>query len=285
MQIKFFYPRWGMEHLSYDETFRRAKEAGYDGIDTSVPFEGRAREEIVNASKTYDMQVIGVQHASNGRNGEEYLSEFRQHIDNILSINPLFISSQTGRDFYDFEDNKKVFEYAKQVTEQTGVPIYHETHRNKALFCPKVGAQFIDALPHLQLTTDLSHWCNVSESYLQDQQKSIQKAISRTHYLHARVGHTQGPQVTDPRVPEWQEALQHHLGWWDAIVAARNADGTKLLVILPEFGPVPYMTVDPKTGKPLADQWEVNLYMRDLLKERYKEFVTDKTTATQTATV
>lgn len=284
MQIKFFCPRWGMEHLSYEETFRRAKEAGYDGIDTSVPFDARAKEEIKNASQSYELEVIGVQHASNGRNAEEYLNEFRQHIDNILSINPLFISSQTGRDFFDFADNQKIFEYARRVTEQTGVPIYHETHRNKALFYPKISAQFIDTFPFLQLTADLSHWCNVSESYLQDQTGSVQKAIGRARYLHARVGHTQGPQVTDPRAPEWQEALQHHLAWWDAIVAARRADGTKVLVILPEFGPVPYMTLDPKTGQPLGDQWEINLYMRDLLKVRYQELVTGKPQTVNPAT-
>jgi len=43
-----------------------------------------------------------------------------------------------------------------------------------------------------------------------------------------------------------------------------------ILTITPEFGPFPYMVSLPGTNEPIANQWEVNLFMMNLLKERYQ---------------
>ena len=45
--------------------------------------------------------------------------------------------------------------------------------------------------------------------------------------------------------------------------------GGKVFTITPEFGPWPYMPALPFTRQPITSQWEVNVYMRDLLKKRY----------------
>jgi len=88
--------------------------------------------------------------------------------------------------------------------------------------------------------------------------------------LHARVGYAEGPQVADPRAPEWQEALNNHLQWWDKVVyRISNQTGDNLVTISPEFGPHPYMVHLPGTSTPIANQWDVNLFMMELLKERY----------------
>ena len=47
----------------------------------------------------------------------------------------------------------------------------------------------------------------------------MELAITRTDHIHARVGYTEGPQITDPRVPEWKRALDFHLQCWDKVVA------------------------------------------------------------------
>jgi hypothetical protein len=43
----------------------------------------------------------------------------------------------------------------------------------------------------------------------------------------------------------------------------------EILTITPEFGPYPYMQHLPFTRMPVANQWEVNLYMKELLKKRF----------------
>lgn len=40
-----------------------------------------------------------------------------------------------------------------------GVPVYHETHRGRALYNPWVCRDLVRALPDLMLTADYSHWC------------------------------------------------------------------------------------------------------------------------------
>lgn len=78
------------------------------------------------------------------------------------------------------------------------------------------------------------------------------------------------PQVSDPRALEWQEALQRHMHWWDKVVALEKKE-SKPLTISPEFGPYPYMVHNPVTGQPLADQWEINLFMQRMLRKRYNQ--------------
>ena len=123
--------------------------------------------------------------------------------------------------------------------------------------------------PQLRLTADFSHWCNVSESLLEDQAESLALAIERTDHLHARVGHAQGPQVSDPRAPEWQPAVEAHLTWWDKVFTRHQQAGAATFTVTPEFGPAPYMPALPYTAQPVAEQWELNVHMMELLRERW----------------
>ncbi|MBS7233790.1 hypothetical protein KHA90_22490 [Flavobacterium psychroterrae] len=124
-----------------------------------------------------------------------------------------------------------------------------------------------------KITADFSHWCVVSESLLEQQEDAVNLAISRAIHIHARVGHTEGPQVNDPKAPEWQIAVSAHLKWWDQIVKERVDDAAEFLTITPEFGPVPYMQTIPFSTMPVSNQWEINVYMMNLLKSRYAEFL------------
>jgi hypothetical protein len=108
----------------------------------------------------------------------------------------------------------------------------------------------------------------VHEGFLKRQQEAVSAVIERSIQIHARVGHPQGPQVTHWRAPEHEIALNCHLAWWDAIVAARGK-ADEALVICPEFGPAPYQVSVPFTDQPLSDNWEINHSMMRFLKERY----------------
>jgi len=148
--------------------------------------------------------------------------------------------------------------------------VHHETHRGKFSFAAHITKQYLQKIPDLQITLDASHWVCVAESFLKNQQEAMHLAIERTEHIHARVGYEEGPQVPDPRVPEWQYALDMHLNWWDKIAARKTNEGTDaVLTITPEFGPFPYMVSMPFTQQAITNQWEVNAYMMQLLRERY----------------
>jgi len=272
MQIKFFCPKWGSDNITWDDFCAKVKAAGYDGVETPIPMNAAEKQEIADALQKHGLLLIGQYYQSFEKDLELQKANFRKHLENIIDLKPLLIDSQTGKDYFTAEQNGELFALAQEITSETGITIAHETHRNKALFAAHVTKQLLLQNPDVVITADFSHWCNVSESLLEDQQEAIDVAVSRAVHIHARVGHGESAQVSDPRAPEWGNEVQAHLNWWDQIVQYRLKSGAELLTISPEFGPAPYMPALPYTKMPVANQWDINVYMMNLLKERYSSF-------------
>ena len=184
---------------------------------------------------------------------------------------PLYINCHSGRDHFSFEQNGLFIEHGLALAKETGILVCHETHRSRILFAAHVARQYIEKFPNLRLTFDVSHWCNVHESLLDDQEETVQMALSRVDHIHARIGHQEGPQVNDPRAPEWANAVKRHLEWWDKVVQLKIQAGVNSITILTEFGPPDYMPTLPYTRQPLGDQWNINVYMMQLLRKRYQQ--------------
>ena len=272
MKLQFFVPRWGSEHLSWDDFLLKAKDAGYDGVEWGIACGTNASDldMVWEKLNKHNLSIIPQYY---GTNAAEFGLQFDRYSAWMELLKPypaIKIDSQTGRDFFTFDQNKQLIELAAKHTKDCGVKVCHETHRNKALFAAHISRNFLENIPELEITFDVSHWVNVAESYLEDQPEAIDIAIKKTGHIHARVGYPEGPQVPDPRIPEWQEALAHHLKWWDRI-AERFKNKEEVLTITPEFGPYPYMIHLPGSNAPIADQWEVNKFMKDLLNDRYKD--------------
>jgi len=272
MKPQFFCPRWGSEDLSWDDFLLKAKQSGYDGVEYGIANETTPAEldAIWEKLNKHQLSIIPQHYGT-------YDADFNQHFDRYSAwlqlVKPypgVKIDSQTGKDFFTFEQNKQLVDVAAKHSQESGVAIYHETHRNKFLFAAHISKDYLQRIPELKITLDASHWVNVAESYLEDQQDAINIAIQRTEHIHARVGYPEGPQVPDPRVPEWKAALDHHLKWWDKIAELKRQED-KILTITPEFGPYPYMVHLPDTNKPIANQWDINVYMMELLRERYSK--------------
>ncbi len=270
MDLKFFCPRWGSEHLSWDSFCQQVRAAGYDGVETGVSFQAEELREMKTALRKYDLLLVGQYWQSLEKDFDSHKASFEKHLYRLAELQPLRIDAQTGKDYFSFDQNKELFNLAFAFTRETGIEVAHETHRNKALFAAHVCKDYLLRIPDLHITADFSHWCNVAESFLEDQAEALAIAASRSIHIHARVGHPQSAQVTDPRLPEWQHALQHHLNWWQQIINHQQRAGASLLSITPEFGPPPYMPCHPGTNQPLANQWELNTWMMGLLNERFR---------------
>ena len=268
-ELKLLATNWGFEG-SMDAYCDKVKRSGYDGIEIWWPMEKPGQDELFNALKKYDLEV-GFLCGASQSNYEEHLRYFKQMIDAAVANTtqkPLYINCHSGRDYFSYDDNVAFIEHTLQLHKKTGIPIYHETHRSRMLFAAPVAKQYLQKIPELRITFDVSHWCNVSESLLHDQPETLALAIERADHIHARIGHPEGPQVNDPRAPEWDAAVKAHLDWWDAIVSRKKKAGERL-TILTEFGPADYMPTTPYTREPLADQWGINVYMMNLLRKRY----------------
>jgi sugar phosphate isomerase/epimerase len=269
METLFFCPRWGQSHIDWNEFAQRVKEAGYDGVETDLPATEEERIVFLEAIHRYDLRFIAQHWETVEPVYELHKKEYGKRIAALAAAKPLFINSQTGKDYYAIEQNEQLLAIAATIAAETGIDVYHETHRGKFSYAAHVTDRYLQWNSGLELTLDLSHWCTVAETLLHDQEVAVQRAIAATRHVHARVGFAQGPQVNDPRAPEWQEALDVHLRCWDEVVNRHRQLGRSMLTFTVEFGPFPYMPQTPYTRQPLSDQWEVNVYMKNLLKNRY----------------
>jgi len=265
-ELLIFATNWGYEG-SWEEFCSRIKKLGYDGAEAWYPTEEKQRKEFLDAFQKHNLK-IGFLVGGSDPNHATHLKQFNSSLEGAASLRPVYINCHSGRDHFTFDQNKAFIDSTTAVAGRTGVPVYHETHRSRILYSAPVARQYFDKLQALRITLDISHWCNVHESLLADQEETVAIALARTGHIHARIGHPEGPQVSDPRAPEWKAAAEAHFAWWDKVAQQKRAEG-KQLTFLTEFGPADYMPTIPYTRQPVANQWEINKYMLDTLRARY----------------
>lgn len=266
-KIEFFCPRWGSETLPFETFLLKVKQAGYNGVEMSLPPDIDERNAFVASIQSHNLKLIAQHWETVDKDFDSHLSNYKIRLNNLAAAKPLFINSQTGKDYYMFEQNTALINAASEISAATGIEIIHETHRGKFSFAAHVTEVYLDKVLSLKLCLDISHWCCVAETLLEDQADAVRKAIQHTQHIHSRVGFTEGPQVMDPRAPEWKEIVEKHISWWQQVVD-KNTASDLTTTITTEFGPAPYLQHLPYTQTPMYDQWKVNVYMMNLLNER-----------------
>ncbi len=245
----------------------KARESDYDGIEVWYPDAAADRAGLLKAATDHHL-ALGFLAGNAERDFPRHLQRFKETVEAAVVLKPLYVNCHAGRDYFTADQNRQFIDFTIQVSRRTQVPIFHETHRSRILYSAPIARQFLDEMPDLRLTFDVSHWCTVHESLLDDQPETLDLAISRSDHIHARIGHPEGPQVNDPRAPEWKRAVDAHFAWWDRIVDRKKMEG-KRMTILTEFGPADYMPTLPYTRQPLSDQWEINTFLLETLRTRY----------------
>lgn len=268
-KIRFYATNWGMNE-SWDSYCEKVKKAGYDGLEVWVPGSKEEQKQMFDAFRKYGLAYAFLS-GGGGTTFEQYYNSYVKNVEMAMQLKPDFVNCHTGKDYFTFDQNKKLIEAADIISKKYHIPVMHETHRGRFSFAAHITRQFLEQIPQLQLTLDISHWCNVHESLLGDQTETVELALSRTAHIHARIGQPQAPQVSDPAAPEWRSTVEQHLAWWDEVIRLRKEAGINQLTVTTEFGPSGYLPTLPYTQQPVADQWTVNVYMLNLLKSRYQQ--------------
>jgi sugar phosphate isomerase/epimerase len=267
--LKIFATSWGYEG-SIDSFCALAKKEGYEGIEVWWTSVKKEQDELFAALKKHQL-AVGFLAGSGESDATKNLEQFKKMVIEATEqtiLKPTYINCHSGKDYFSYEQNKVFIDFTTEISKKSGIPIYHETHRGRMLFAANIAKNFMEKNPELRLTLDISHWCNVHESLLGDQPEAVAMALARTGHIHTRVGYEEGPQVTDPRAPEWENTVKTHLSWWDKVVEMKKKSGQPL-TMLTEFGPPNYLHTLPYTQQPVANQWEINVYMMKMLRKRY----------------
>lgn len=267
MKILYFCPHWG-NTLPFEQFCKNVKIAGYDGVEMDLPFDKSEKENILKTLESKGLKLIGQYWQSLEKDFEINAQNYSKHLYNLADAKPLLINTQTGKDYFSFEQNMMLISIAEKISEETGIEILHETHRGKFLFNLPVFQKSVESNKNIAITLDASHWCTVHESMLDDQEEAMMLALQHTRHIHSRIGFEEGPQVNDPRAPEWKSVVEKYFSWWDQVVAIHQKN-KQTLTVTTEFGPAPYMPAEPYTGKSLSSQWDVNVHMLNMFKERY----------------
>ncbi len=193
---------WGFPG-SWDEYCAKAKAAGYDGCEIWWPTDAADRAKMFEALNKNGLKV-GFLWGSGEADFKKNQQQFEAALNDIAKAKPIYINCHSARDFFTADQKLECIAFTTKLSQSSGIPIYHETHRGRALYSAPITRELIERSKDLRITLDISHWCNVHESLLADQADTINVVLSRVDHIHARVGHAEGPQVSEPRAPEWR---------------------------------------------------------------------------------
>ena len=246
-------PEMGNCPSGYAGLFARIAADGFNGVETPIwmiedktAFAAALKQSslgyvaMVNTCTPDPAGKPGATLARPSQRLADHLASFEAQVSAALSLSPLLINSHSGCDLWGPEDARAFFTRALQVEAECGVTIAHETHRGRVLYNPWVTRDLCRAFPGLKLCADLSHFCVVAERVFHEDDEdwaAVMGEVTRaTVHIHARVGYAEGPQVPDPRAPEYEPALTRHEAWWDAILAAQAKAGRQVMTLEPEHG-------------------------------------------------
>ena len=269
MRIIFGKSKWEMSDDPLEVFLQRAAADRFEATEIYLGSLQESPAEITRLHAAYGLRLIG-QILTQGQTFQDHIRSLESQFEFASRCEVAFVNSHTGRDIFAFEENVQIFEHAIHLSQESGIPILIETHRGRPTYSAIETRRYLEALPELRLTADFSHWMVVHESDLGDQRENVELAIRRADYVHARVGYAEGPQIPDPRAPEWEYAVKRHLELWQQLIDRQKREGKERLYITPEYGPPAYMHTAPFTNQPVGDVWEQNVYMRDLLASTLK---------------
>lgn len=210
----------------------------------------------------------------------QHLDVWREQVDGIKEHFPNhceFINSHSCKDYFT-RDMAETF-FSTALAHDSNV--MHEGHRKRFLHSPWVCRDFLPNFPELKFVADLSHFTCIAETNTEDPDLTavIQQIAKQTHHVHCRVGYDHGPQVADPRAPEWLPYMEGFERWWDIIWKAQLERGDTFSTFTPEHGPPSYQQCMPHSQQPLAHIYDVNHWVALRRQERFGELYGQENTS------
>ena len=160
------------------------------------------------------------------------------------------------------------------VAARAEIPVHYETHRGRLTNDLLFTVRILDAMPHLKLTGDLSHYAVVHEMPLpvpEADAARMSRVVAQCWGFHGRVAGSHQVQVSI-RAPQHQAWVEQFRAWWREGFASwlgRSAPNGQLS-FMTELGPPNYAIVDAD-GRELADRWRESLLLKGMAREIWAE--------------
>lgn len=257
---------WGMSNLLFDgrelnmkHKFQLIAESGFQGIDAFTPEPGEAAAQWRSLSEQYGLALsVNVYPKS--------IEDMKSALDRAAAYGGIrAVNVQVMTPFLTGEGAIELLSGIADLADEYKLPVNVETHRGTITQDLIRTAEYVERIPNLRLTADLSHYVLAGEMLNVPEQADahFRLLLSRADCIHARLSNGEQVQVdigTDGSHP----MLERYGQWWqDGMRSWRKShpEGGSLLFI-PELGPPPYaITIDETTNRKreISDRWQQSL--------------------------
>jgi len=272
MDLRVFQSLWAMQ--PYDDmggAFDRVKEAGFEGmaIDLGASDVATARATLPHFERTGLVPLIVAFPKSVASLRETLVMARDFGAPFVVVIGQVFPLTVEG--------SIPIIRRWMDMSDEEGVPIQFETHRNCITNDLFAMLSLMDAIPDMPVCADLSHYVVDREFWypLSDFDRGlVSRVLARASSFQGRVASRQQIQLplAFPQHRKWVALFE---GWWEE--GFRNwhrRHPGEAPVFLCELGPPEY-AMTGADGQELSDRWEEALVLRDTARAIWARVVAE----------
>lgn len=255
----------GETEWSLEQKFEKLAEAGFTGILGRLPQEEEA-DKWHRLLQDYSFS-FGVQMAPFPRAGDDITSFLQM----AKQFGARYVNAQVLDQYTVGTEAIAGLKGLIQQAEEVGIPFYVETHRGRVTQDLLRTAEYVQALPKLRLTNDLSHYIVASgigeEGADAVTEDLFAKLLQRTSSIHARVSSGNQVQVDIGQHGE-HPMVAHFAKWWREGISSwvQTAGEGESFPFVCELGPASYAVVR-QDGKEISNRWDQALVFKKIAEE------------------
>lgn len=268
-QLKVLQSLWAMERRepdglerTLDENLRMIADGPFDGVSAFV----------ANKEQTQKLQMAlsgtGLLVEACGAPATD--DDLKLQIDLAGELGALHFNVQPDVRLRRLSDGVDLIQRWIKISEDSGLPVYFETHRDRLTTDLFYTLDLLEAVPNLPLLADLSHFLVGREfawPVSDENHRLIERILDSSWAFHGRVASREQVQI-EISFPHHQMWVDLFARWWRYGFASwrRRSKSDAILSFTCELGPRPY-AITTRTANDSTDRWAEALLMRDLVRD------------------
>jgi hypothetical protein len=268
-KLLVFQSLWAMElrsakrpELTIEEGLGMIAAAGFDGI----------------SAHWYDLNYVrrvsklAIQHGLQieGQCFPKSVDDLKPVLANAAECGVHHICLQPDVRLRRIEDCIPLLEGWRRLSDEAGIPVYIETHRDRMTTDLFFTLDLLDRLPELKLLGDLSHFLVGREfawPVSDENHALIHRILDNSWAFHGRVASREQVQI-EISFPHHRPWLDLFIGWWDYGFRSwrKRAGVDETLAFVCELGPKPY-AITGRDGEDSTDRWEESILLMREVRE------------------
>lgn len=255
---------WSME-----QKLERIAEAGYAGIL------GRLPEESEKGKWRKLLDRYGLSFAVEAFPGDR--GSFSSFLREAKPFGVSYVNAQVQDAWVTGQNAVRLLGELLVEAADWQVPVFIETHRGRITQDLLRTVEYVENLPHMRLTIDLSHYVLAGEMLRPDEraERHFDRLLERTSSIHGRISN--GEQIQVEFEPDFDEMAltERYLNWWTKGMKywLKEAVPGDILPFVCELGPIPYALARRGSSSPAEgdySRWEQGLWFMDLAQEAWR---------------